>query len=110
MAQASVGRITNVERQEPGDAVRAARRRGLDEADVRLVSPSETGQFVRGTGSLAESFTPHSARIDPARMVRGLAEACERLGVTIYERSEALDDAVAELRAAGGPHYKQVPA
>ena len=41
-------------------------------------------------GALAASFT-RTVRIDPARLARGLAEACERIGVTIYERSEALE-------------------
>jgi glycine/D-amino acid oxidase-like deaminating enzyme len=31
--------------------------------------------------------TPHCARIQPARLVRGLADAVERLGVQIYEES-----------------------
>ena len=38
---------------------------------------------------LAGSFTPHSARVDPARLARGLADACERLGVTIFEQTPA---------------------
>ena len=36
---------------------------------------------------VADLTMPHCARIDPARLVRGLAEACERLGVTIHERT-----------------------
>ena len=34
-------------------------------------------------------FTPHCARVDPARLARGLAEACERLGVKIFEQTRA---------------------
>jgi glycine/D-amino acid oxidase-like deaminating enzyme len=34
-------------------------------------------------------FMPHAARVDPARLVRGLALACERHGVTILERTTA---------------------
>ena len=40
-------------------------------------------------GVLAGSFNPHCARVDPARLARGLAAACERLGVKIYEQSPA---------------------
>ena len=36
---------------------------------------------------MAASFSPHCARVDPARLVRGLAAACERRGVTIFEQS-----------------------
>ena len=38
---------------------------------------------------LAGTYTPHCARIDPARLVRGLADACERAASSIYERSPA---------------------
>jgi len=40
--------------------------------------------YIQPTG-----FTPHAARVDPARLARGLADACERLGVTIHERTAA---------------------
>ena len=36
---------------------------------------------------LGGSYTPHCAAIHPARLVRGLAEAVERRGVTIHERT-----------------------
>ena len=36
------------------------------------------------------TYTPHCARVDPGQLVRGLATACERRGVAIYERSAAL--------------------
>ena len=50
----------------------------------------ECADLVRGAeGVLAGSFTPHCARVDPARLARGLATACERLGVKIYEQSPA---------------------
>ena len=40
---------------------------------------------------LGGTYTPHCATIDPARLVRGLAEAVERRGVTIYEQTEATE-------------------
>jgi glycine/D-amino acid oxidase-like deaminating enzyme len=45
-------------------------------------------------GVLGAMFTPHCARVHPVKLVRGLAEAVERLGVTIHE-----DTAVTELAA-----------
>ena len=47
-------------------------------------------------------FVPHAARIDPARLVRGLAAACERHGVTIYERTAATAIERGRVRCAGG--------
>ena len=57
--------------------------------DGRLLSPAETEQMVRVRGCSGGWYTPHAARIDPARLVRGLASACERHGVVIHERTAA---------------------
>jgi glycine/D-amino acid oxidase-like deaminating enzyme len=62
---------------------------GLGEDDVRLLSGAESNAIARVEGALQASFSPHCARVDPGRLVRGLAEACERFGVTIYERTPA---------------------
>jgi glycine/D-amino acid oxidase-like deaminating enzyme len=65
-------------------------RSGLGQEDIRFLTPQECTEFLRGpTGLLGASYTPHCARIDPARLARGLADACERLGVTIFEQSPA---------------------
>jgi glycine/D-amino acid oxidase-like deaminating enzyme len=68
----------------------ARRERGIGEDDVRYVTAAEIGADVRVAGVLGGTYTPHCARVDPARLARGLAEACERRGVTIYERSAAV--------------------
>jgi glycine/D-amino acid oxidase-like deaminating enzyme len=44
--------------------------------------------MVGASDVLGGTYTPHCAAIDPARLVRGLAEAVERLGVTIFEGTE----------------------
>ena len=70
--------------------VEAKHRFGLSSEDIRLLTADECADLVRGpAGLLAASFTPHGARVDPARLARGLAEACERLGVQIYEQTPA---------------------
>jgi glycine/D-amino acid oxidase-like deaminating enzyme len=38
-------------------------------------------------GALGASYTPHCARVHPARLVRGLARAVERRGAVIHERT-----------------------
>jgi glycine/D-amino acid oxidase-like deaminating enzyme len=65
--------------------------RGLREDDIRMLDVEELRSRVRLQGALGASFSPHNARVDPARLVRGLAEACERHGVTIYERTPAVE-------------------
>ncbi len=67
----------------------AKRGRGIGEQDLRLLDHDELAAYVRTPGALAALWSPHCARVDPARLVRGLADACERRGVTIYEQSPA---------------------
>ncbi len=46
---------------------------------------------VRAAGALGASFDPACARVHPAKLVRGLADAVERRGATIAEQTEVLD-------------------
>ena len=55
-----------------------------------LLSASEAQALAAVAHVQGGRFTAHAARIDPARLVRGLAAACERHGVTIHERTTAL--------------------
>ena len=67
----------------------AARATGMSEADLRLLSATEARAMAGATRVLGGTFTPHCAAVDPARLVRGVAEAAERRGVAIYEQTEA---------------------
>ena len=66
-------------------AGRVARRRRV-RPRARCASPA-----LRGA-----RFTPHCARVQPAKLARGLAEAVERHGGTIHEGTAALDDRAAQ--------------
>jgi glycine/D-amino acid oxidase-like deaminating enzyme len=59
----------------------------VPEEDLRELGPAELDERVRVAGATGASFTPHVARVHPAKLVSGLASAVERLGVTIYERT-----------------------
>jgi glycine/D-amino acid oxidase-like deaminating enzyme len=69
------------------------------------LSPAEVEEFVRIPGVLAGTFTPHAARVNPGRLVRGLAEVCERRGVVIHERTPALELGPQRVRCAKGTVY-----
>lgn len=59
------------------------------EADrVRLIGPEETRARLRIPGALGAMVVSGVARIQPAKLVRGLAEAVERHGVVIHEGTE----------------------
>jgi glycine/D-amino acid oxidase-like deaminating enzyme len=66
-----------------------ARERGLGHEDLRPIVGDELGRLIHLPDAASASFSPHGARINPARLARGLADACERLGVTIFEGTEA---------------------
>jgi glycine/D-amino acid oxidase-like deaminating enzyme len=63
---------------------------GLGPDDVYQLGPTETADRVRVEGAAGSTFSPHCARIQPAKLVRGLAAAAERRGVKIYERTQVL--------------------
>ncbi len=54
---------------------------------IELLSAEETAERVRVDGLVLGSFSPHCARVQPAKLVRGLADVVERLGVTINEQT-----------------------
>ena len=72
---------SGVQLRRARDEVAAARASGVGEDDLRLLSAGEARLRVGATDVLGGTFTPHCAALDPARLVRGLAEAVERRGV-----------------------------
>ncbi|GGO24552.1 FAD-dependent oxidoreductase [Microbispora rosea subsp. aerata] len=58
---------------------------GWDHDDVRLLTTGEMNDRLRVAGATAATWSPHCARIQPAKLVRGLARAVRNLGVEIYE-------------------------
>ena len=64
-----------------------ARAFGFGEDDLALLGPDEARARLGATGVLGATYTPHCAAIHPARLVRGLARAVERLGATVHEHT-----------------------
>ncbi|AEW93407.1 MULTISPECIES: NAD(P)/FAD-dependent oxidoreductase [Streptomycetaceae] len=55
------------------------------ETDRVLLGARETAERIRVAGAAGATWTPHGARLDPVRLVRGLAAVVEALGVVIHE-------------------------
>ncbi|WP_435974788.1 NAD(P)/FAD-dependent oxidoreductase [Streptomyces sp. Qhu_M48] len=55
------------------------------ETDREMYGARETADRIRVTGAVGSSWTPHGARLHPVKLVKGLADAVEALGVTIHE-------------------------
>jgi glycine/D-amino acid oxidase-like deaminating enzyme len=82
--------------------IEEAREFGFGEADLRLLGAVEARSVVGASEVLGGTFTPHCAAIHPARLVRGLAEAVQRAGVSIYERTPALELGPGRVVTPGG--------
>ncbi|HVX31274.1 MAG TPA: FAD-dependent oxidoreductase [Nitrolancea sp.] len=59
--------------------------------DYVLLDAAETEARVKVSKALGSLFTPSCGVVQPAKLVRGLARAVEKLGVTIYEQTAVTD-------------------
>jgi glycine/D-amino acid oxidase-like deaminating enzyme len=75
---------------------------GFGPEDVRWLEPDEAQTRLRVPVSHGALFTPHCARVQPARLARGLAEVVERRGATIYERTRVTDITPRRVRTTQG--------
>ncbi|NLA64726.1 MAG: FAD-dependent oxidoreductase [Leucobacter sp.] len=65
------------------------REQGWGADDVFELTPAELAQRVNVAGIQGGYWTPHCARMHPAKYTRGLADVVEKMGVTIYEKTTA---------------------
>ena len=57
------------------------------EKDRELYGARETAERIRVADAVGSSWTPHGARVQPVKLVKGLAAAVEALGVTVHEQT-----------------------
>ncbi|MGD9619178.1 MAG: NAD(P)/FAD-dependent oxidoreductase [Mycolicibacterium sp.] len=55
---------------------------------IQELTKEDAAQRIQIDGMISAYHNPHCARIQPAWLVRGLADVVERLGVDIYERTQ----------------------
>jgi glycine/D-amino acid oxidase-like deaminating enzyme len=79
---------TPAQLQRTHEEIAEARKGGIGEDDLAFLSPAEARARVAATDVLGGTYTPHCAAVDPARLVRGLADVVERRGVTLFEQTE----------------------
>jgi glycine/D-amino acid oxidase-like deaminating enzyme len=82
--------------------VEEARHWGRGPDDLDLLDAAGAGEIVRAAGTDGAAYTPDCAAIHPARLVRGLARAAERHGVTIHEQTRVTSIAPREVRTEQG--------
>jgi glycine/D-amino acid oxidase-like deaminating enzyme len=78
---------TPVQLERAREEIAEYREYGFGEQDHRLLTADEARAELDATDVLGATYTPHCAAIQPARLVRGLAEVVERLGVEIFEQT-----------------------
>ncbi len=88
--------------ERAAEEIAEARSFGFGEEDLRLLSAGEASALARASDVRGGTFTPHCAAIHPARLVRGLAEAVRRRGVSVFERTPALRIEPGRLVTAAG--------
>ena len=65
------------------------RQLGFSEEDYQWLSPQNLVERVLVAKPGGGIFTPHVARIQPAKLVTGLAEVIKKLGVRLFEHTRA---------------------
>jgi glycine/D-amino acid oxidase-like deaminating enzyme len=69
------------------DEITSARDVGLGAGDLRWIDETGLDAHGRVAGALGAMYSPHCARIDPARLVRGLSDVVAQLGAMIFENT-----------------------
>ncbi len=79
--------MTRAQLERDRETVEFAHGLGFGEEDYRWLEPDELRREINVPGALGGFYMSHCAPIHPARLARGLADAVEAGGVTIYEQS-----------------------
>ena len=80
----------------------AAAEQTWQHTDLQLLEAPEAQAKINVADTRAAVWHPHCARIQPAKLAAGLADAVERLGVEIYERTRAVEIAPHRVRTTHG--------
>ncbi len=71
------------------DHVASAIELGSDQSDIAWLDERDARQRGSVSAMLGAMYTPHCARVHPARLVRGLSDVDEALGVEVFENTAA---------------------
>ncbi|MGI9648570.1 MAG: NAD(P)/FAD-dependent oxidoreductase [Acidimicrobiia bacterium] len=82
--------------------VEAAHRYGSTAEDTRVMTAAEAAAIGRASDLQGGLWSRHTAAVHPAKLALGLAEACEKRGVQVFENTAVSDIASGQLTTAGG--------
>jgi glycine/D-amino acid oxidase-like deaminating enzyme len=69
------------------EEISSSRDCGIGADDLAWIEGPELDARARVAGAIGAQYSPHCARIDPARLVRGLSDVDEHLGAMIFENT-----------------------
>ena len=81
---------------------------GFGDEDYRWLEPDEAARRLRLSRNLGAAYTPHCARIHPARLVRGLADVVEKRGGKLFEQTAATSIEPRRVHTASGTVHADV--
>ena len=81
---------SDVQARRLSAAVREAHERGVRANDLQWLEGDALSERARVADARGASYSPHCARLDPARLVRGLSDVVERLGTEVYEQTSVM--------------------
>jgi glycine/D-amino acid oxidase-like deaminating enzyme len=84
------------------DQVATARDWGVGPEDLLELDRDAVAARLRVADSIGGTWSPHGARVQPAKLVQGLAALVDRLGVPIYEGTTVTELVPGEARADSG--------
>lgn len=64
---------------------------GFTAEDIDFLGPEETRERINMPAAIGSVFSPHVARVQPAKLVLGLADAVEKRGVQIHEETRVTE-------------------
>ena len=82
--------------------VENARRWGLGEDTLALLSKDDAGRRLGASNVLGGTLASHCAAIHPAKLVRGLARVVESRGASLYEGTEVIRIAPGQVMTSRG--------
>lgn len=83
---------------------RELRKKGYTDADFKWLDEQQTSERIGMANASGALYSPHCARIQPAKLVTGLAAVCEQLGVEIFEQSPAIEWGDGKVILENGRH------
>jgi len=75
---------------------------GSTEEDIYWLEPEEVKAHIRIASPHGATFSPNIAALNPAKLARGVADAAERRGASIYEQTTALAVEPGRVRTSHG--------